>query len=340
MKKLLLTLLGLIFALALAAPAAVGWLAEQRLREWIDEQTGWSLPEWQRGWLRSSAELAAADWQARLQFRHTPLSPPGWLEVQGLVRLQDPPMVVDLLGRIDPALNTELTAYSPVLEFQTQAVWHIGSPRLALRRERDGLLRGVLSMNSFVVADGLGNQLMPFSPEVRFELHENDGLHNLRISTQADHSEGGHLELRLALLNLDPDSAAALWTQLRALAEAQAAADESGTRLARLGIATALAQLASQGVYAELQLQIEDPVPSESPFGLQAHYDGQQRLWRVQAEGSERLIADWLVPMIGLQHALTPAQAAAWLENQLAQLVSAGLLERVDGRVVLDLSAG
>lgn len=331
MKRVLILVLILLVAAALALPAAIGWLVQDRAEKALRENWPDAGLRWQRGWIHSTVEIDTRTWRGRVELRQLPLSPPGLLALNGRITLSEPAAVVELKGMVSPALALRLQLDSAALAVQTQALWQWDAPRAIIETDRVGRLGLDLDAARLRMHDGLGNRITLEQPALRLDVApQSEQTTYLDLQFEATRLGQAQSSLALQAESVDREAMALLLESARELSRTEP--DSAGAGLAAIGALGAWQQLVAGG----LQIRL-DPLELESAFRLQGQWYPAGRRLELAGGGAEATLLDWAEPLIGLQQQLTPAMARERAREWLSALPAQDGIRHDAGQLQIDI---
>jgi len=331
MKRLLVILGIVVLASLLALPAVLGHIARQRIDTALAESLPEARPVWQAGWTRSSLQLEAAGWDARIALRHPPLPPDRWLALDGRLRVFEPAAAIDIDAGIALDGTLAMAASAAAITTRTPIEWSWQSPQINASITPAGRVRLAGRAERLGIRDGLGNRLVlePVALTASSARIGDDLLRvRLEIRGQRPGAPGTRLALRLEPLAADP--LATLFETLSALAGAEPGSARAG--LAGIGAAGALGQLAEAGLVVRMPELVLD-----GDLKLQGAWNAAARTLTLQGGGPRAVVVDWWAALAGLQLALPVTDARQAAEAGLQRLARDGVLELDDGRIDVDI---
>jgi len=334
MKKtiLILALLAVV-TVALGLPAAIGWFVHDRLSESLAENRPEATIDWDRGWFRSGLVIEEPDLRARLDFRHAPISPPGWIALDGLVTLKAPVAAIDLTARLAYDGSLSANAKAPALDVPGPVSWQYQDPRLRLVRRRDGGFELNGSAQRLLIVDGIGNRLTFAEPELKVRstpVSEDTASARLMLETR----RLGQAQSRLAvkLDSIERAAFAELVDGLRQLAAAEF--DSAAAGFGAIGAASAWQQMAAAG----LQIEIEELV-LDGQLSLSGQWRPGGNKFRLTGKGARATAQAWWSSVVGLAEQLPPEQARDAARRGLQELADQGLVELGRRELKVELQA-
>ena len=322
MKRLLVVFVLLLVVCALALPAVVGLQVEQRTAEALMERWPDAQLQWDRGWLRSQAGLAAPGWRGRFDLRHPAFGPASVLQLDGRITLDRPAVPVEVDARLDPSMRLSATLEAPALDLQTQASWRIEQPRLQIDADRHGGRSIDLQSRGILVHDGLGNRLNLDEVRLQLQAVPIDGERS-RIDLELQAARLGHRPSRLKMSAgpVDNEALQQLIEAARALAEAEP--DSAMAGVAAIGALSAWQQLVAAGLEVEIL-----PSTLDQDFELAGHWHPAQRRLQLAGGGQEATLLEWLAPVYGLQLSLNASDARLRAAEAVNALIRQAGVER------------
>lgn len=334
MKKLVL-ILALLLALTvvLGLPAAIGRLLHNGLSDTISENLPAAEVEWDRGWFRSGVRIEDKDFRARLDFRHAPLGPPGWISVQGLVTLTAPAATIDLTARLALDGSLALAASAPTLDMPGPVAWQYRAPIVRLDAGRDGEFEFHGAAESLLVVDGIGNRLSFVEPVLEASAQTaSDRTSTARLTLETRRL--GQQESRLAL-DLASVDRAAFGELVEALRQLSAAPPDSpAAGLGAIGAASAWQQLVAGG----LRMEIEELV-LDNQLSLSGQWQPNDKSFSLTGEGERATLLDWWTNIVGLAGQLPPEQARMAASQGLQDLAARGAITTGRDRISVNLQS-
>jgi hypothetical protein len=331
MKKLLILIVVLCVATALALPAAIGWLVQDRAERSLRENWPDAELQWQRGWIRSSVEIDAGAWRGRIELRQLPLSPPGLLALSGRITLSEPAAVIELKGSVSPGLALQLQLDTAAIAVQTQALWQWDAPRAVIDTGRDGRLALDLTAGRLNVHDALGNRITLEQPRLRLNVEpESEQSTSIELQFEASRLDQAPSRLALQAESVDREAMALLLDSGRELARSEP--DSTAAGLAALGALGAWQQLVAGG----LQMRLA-PLELDPAFRLEGTWHPAERRLDLAGGGPEKTLLDWAEPIIGLQQQLSPAIARDLARSWLSELQTQVGIHRDAGQLRIDI---
>jgi hypothetical protein len=331
-RTLLIGALLLMALLVVSVPAGIGWFIEDRARPALEQRLPGAAIAWDRGWFRSGFAIEDADVDADLDFRHLPLSPPGWLAFDGRVLVTDPATAVDVQGHVSLGMEGEIEASAPTLDHGDRVRWQHGNPHLNLDG-RDGRLRVTYRADTLVVEDSLANRLVLANPDGRV-VTEESGERKLAVTIALEASRAGLAPSR-ALLRLDGVDAWALQQMVQAISQlVSEGRDGAVGGLATLGLASAWQQLVEGGLVLTLE-----QLALDGSLELAGRWSPSSRSFTLAGAGEQDALLAWWSTLAGLIGRLPPEQARAAARRSLADFVDQGLVSRTGTRLRVALES-
>jgi len=335
MRRLLISAATLLVALALGAPAGIGWLLHDRARPALAERLPDAAIDWRQGWFRSRIELASDTLSGRAELRHLPLSPPGWLALDArLMPAADSPLraaAMRLRGRISLDGDMALVAESDELSIPGPVSWQYRGPRVEIHHGRDGGGRLHAGADWLMIHDRLGNQLA--FTESSLEAHwtpRSERFTDLRLELALQRDGRDRSRLVLAAASVDREALGQLIAFGAQLGGAEPGSAAAG--MAALGLAGAWQQLTQGRLRFDLEtLSLDDR------GNLTGRWQAGTGRAAPELSGALPLDAtlEWSAQILGLGSALTPADARRTARELLDTLVGDGQVGIDAGRIVL-----
>lgn len=334
MKKWLIS--GFVLLAVVAAvgvPAGIGWLIQSQATPRLESRLGDGSVDWNRGWFRSTLNIDDPGIQADVDFRHAPLSPPGWLSVDGRVILAEPIATIDLSGRISLSLNARVEALAPSLQTTGPVAWRYAAPRVELRAE-DNTLFADGRADTVFVRDALGNRIALANPMMALVIEQtgNPATNRIALTLDVTASRAGLPESRLAIAvgPLTPGAAELLAEALAQLVSS--GTSDAGGGLAAVGLASAWQQAGASGMVVDL-----DKLSLDGDFQLSGRWAPGDQTFSLTGSGPRETLVEWWSPLAGLTEAIPPSQARQAVSDQLDRLVADGLVRQVGDRIEVAL---
>ncbi|MDT8450958.1 MAG: hypothetical protein RQ847_12385 [Wenzhouxiangellaceae bacterium] len=334
MKKFLLVGVPVLVVVAiLAVPAGIGWLVNDRAAAALEKR----LPEgaaadWDRGWMRSALRLVAPEYRAELDFRHVPMSPPGWLSVNGRVIMNEPAAAVDVDGHITLGGELRLSLDAPRLDLPGPVAWQYRDPSVRFRTE-SGKATLAGSAAALLVHDALGNRLAFEQAELTVELVEGAGSAadqavELLLSLDATRSDRPPSRVRVGIEHIDPGAAEAFVRSVSAWLQAEPGSTPAG--VAAVGLASAWQQLAAKGLTLNLHELVLDGASD-----ISGTWVPDERRYRLTGAADRETVLAWWAGITGLARRLAPEQARLEARAALEELAADGTIELAPEQVRL-----
>ncbi|PKL96850.1 MAG: hypothetical protein CVV18_00030 [Gammaproteobacteria bacterium HGW-Gammaproteobacteria-8] len=331
MKRILIVLLFLLLLAALALPAAIGWLVQDRAGTALRERWPEAEIDWQRGWTRSSIDVDVPGGRAQIKLRHLTVMPPGLLALDGRITLSEPLAAIELSGSVSPRLVLQLQLDAPSIALQTQAMWQWDAPKLRIEADRNGNLMLNLESRQLLVHDGLGNRLTLAEFQLRLQnTAESDTHSGIELQLGATRLGAQPSGITLKAESVDREALAQLIEAGRELSNSEP--DSATAGFAAIGALAAWQQLVAGGLSLELAT-----LELDAAFELQGRWDPGTRRLRLLGGGPEATLLDWSAPLIGLQQSLTPDQADRLARDWLTALQDQPGIRRQDRQLRIDI---
>lgn len=334
MKKLILILAPLVaLTVALGLPAAIGWLLHDGLSDTIGKNLPAAGVEWDRGWFRSGVRIEDEDFRARLDFRHAPLGPPGWISVQGLVTLTAPAATIDMTARLALDGSLALAASAPTLDMPGPVTWQYRAPVVRLDAGREGDFEFHGSAESLLIVDGIGNRLSFVKPVLEASAQTaSDRTSTARLTLETRRVGQAQSRLALDLASVDRAAFSELVEALRQLIGAQP--DSTAAGLGAIGAASAWQQLVAGGLRIEVLELVLD-----NQLSLSGQWQPNDKSFSLTGEGARATVLEWWTNIVGLAGQLPPEQARIAARQGLQDLADGGAITIGRSRIDVNLQS-